>query len=93
MIFFYFKQVLNEKTFQSDSLKSTNRKLNPLKDKYNSDLRSFTFTWVTFPFNLIKMRQKFPEYNYLEIEYGNSNQENMKQRKKTEHWVETGKWE
>lgn len=84
---------LNEKTFQSDSLKSTNTKLNPLKDKYNSDLRSFTFTWVTFPFNLIKMRQKFPEYNYLEIDYGNSNQENMKQRKKTEHWVETGKWE
>ena len=48
---------------------------------------------MTFPFNLIKMRQKFPEYNYLEIDYGNSNQENMKQRKKTEHWVETGKWE
>ncbi len=83
---------LNEKTFQSDSLKSTNTKLNPLKDKYNSDLRSFTFTWVTFPFNLIKMRQKFPEYNYLEIDYGKSNQENMKRRKKAENWIETGEW-
>ena len=81
-----------EKTFQSDSLKTTNTKLNQLKDKYNFDLRSFTFTWVTFPFNLIKMRLNFPKYNYLEIDYGNSNQENMKRRKSAEHWVETGEW-
>ncbi len=83
---------LNEKTFQSDSLKTTNTKLNQLKDKYNFDLRNFTFTWVTFPFNLIKMRLNFPKYNYLEIDYGNSNQENMKRRKSAEHWVETGEW-
>ncbi|ADQ81452.1 hypothetical protein J5295_02180 [Riemerella anatipestifer] len=83
---------LNEKTFQSDSLKSISAKLNLLKNKYNSELRTFNFSWITFPFNLIKMRQKFSKYNYLEIDYGKSNREKMKQRKKTEHWIETGEW-
>lgn len=83
---------LNEKTYKSDSLKSINSDLNTVKNQFNADLRNFTFNWVTFPFNLIKMNQKFPKYNYLEIDYGISNLENMNRRKKTENWVETGEW-
>lgn len=83
---------LNEKTYKNDSLKKINTELNNLKNTYNSDLRNFHSSWTIFPHNLIKIRQKFPEYNYLNIDYGENNQENMKKRKETEHWIETGEW-
>jgi len=83
---------LNQKTYRNDSLKNINNELNLLKNEYNSDLKNFHSNWTIFPFNLIKLRQKFPEYNYLNIDYGENNQENMKKRKEVEHWVETGEW-
>ena len=83
---------LNEKTFKNDSLKQINEELTLMKNNYNSDLRSFNTSWVIFPYNIIKIQQKFPKYNYLEIDYGQSNIDNMKKRKETEHWIETGEW-
>lgn len=83
---------LNEKTYENASLKNINNELNFLKNNYNSDLRSFFGSWTIFPMNLIKMEQKFKKYNYLEIDYGENNQANMKRRKEVEHWIETGEW-
>lgn len=83
---------LNEIIFKSDSLKVITEELDMLKGIYNSDLRSFNMNWIIFPYNLIKIQQKFPKYNYLEIDYGKTNLDNMKKRKETEHWIETGEW-
>ena len=90
--FLWTEFYLNEKTYKNDSLKQFNKELNHLKNIYNSDLKNFHSSWTIFPNNLIKIRQKFPKYNYLTVEYGENNQENMKKRKATEHWVETGEW-
>jgi hypothetical protein len=84
--------MLNEKTYKNDSLKSLNNELNSLKNKYNSDLKKFHTKWTIFPFNLVKIRQKFPKFNYLNIDYGENNRENMKRRREVEHWIETGEW-
>ncbi|WP_251832337.1 hypothetical protein [Kaistella pullorum] len=90
--FLWTEFYLNEKTYKNDSLKQFNNELNHLKNIYNSDLKNFHSNWTIFPNNLIKIRQKFPKYNYLTVEYGEKNQENMKKRKAAEHWVETGEW-
>ena len=83
---------LNEKTYQNQSLENINVELNSLNISYNSDLKNFISNWTRMPFNFIKIRQNFPEYNFFEIDFGKSNQENMKQRKEAEHWIETGEW-
>ena len=67
--------MLNEKTHKNDSLKSLNNELNSLKNKYNSDLKNFHTNWTIFPFNLVKIRQRFPKFNYLNIDYGENNRE------------------
>jgi len=90
--FLWTEFYLNQKTYKNDSLKQFNNELNHLKNIYNSDLRNFHASWTIFPNNFIKIRQKFPKYNYLNLEYGENNQENMKKRKAAEHWVETGEW-
>lgn len=83
---------LNEKTYKNDSLKSINDELNLLKDKYNTELKEFNSNWAIFPYNLIKIRQNFSKYTFLNIDYGKTNQENMKKKKEVENWIETGKW-
>jgi hypothetical protein len=90
--FLWTEFYLNEKTYKNDSLKQFNNELNRLKNIYNSDLKNFHSNWTIFPNNLIKIRQKFPKYNYLNVEYGENNQENMKKRKAAENWVENGEW-
>ncbi len=83
---------LNEKTHKSNSLHQINNELNSLKDNYNSTLKEFHSNWTVFPFNLIKIRQNFTKYKFLNIDYGENNQENIKKRKEVEHWIETGEW-
>ena len=83
---------LNEKSYQNESVQNINGELNRLKSGYNSDLKSFNSNWTVIPFNFIKIRQKFPEYTFLDIDYGENNQENMRKRKEAEHWIETGEW-
>ena len=83
---------LNEKSYQNKSVQNINGELNRLKSAYNSDLKNFNSKWTVIPFNFIKIRQKFPENNFLDIDYGENNQENMRKRKKAEHWIETGEW-
>lgn len=76
-----------------DSLKLNAEELNKLVDEYNSNVLDFNKYYSTFPNFIFGSREGFRREKFFYLKYGEDNDEYYNQKKKTNKWIETGKWE
>src|SRR5690606_36263700 len=85
------ENIKDSKTF--DSLNLRNKKLNEIIDDYNSSVLDFNKVCSVFPNFLFVKKKGFDKKKFFNLKYGENNEGYYYQKKKTEHWIETGQWE
>lgn len=87
-----FERQSNNK-IKIDSLKLNAEELNKIVDEYNSDVLDFNKYYSTFPNFMFGSKEGFRRKKFFYLKYGESNEDYYNQKKKTDKWIETGKWE
>ncbi|WP_172284391.1 hypothetical protein [Chryseobacterium sp. LAM-KRS1] len=78
---------------KTDSLKLNAEKLNRIVDEYNANVLDFNKYYSIFPNFMFGSQEGFRRKKFFYLKYGEDNEEYYKQKKKTDKWIETGKWE
>lgn len=87
-----FEEQSNNK-IKIDSLKLNAEELNKIVDEYNSNVLDFNKYYSTFPNFMFGSKEGFRREKFFYLKYGEDNEEYYNQKKKTDKWIETGKWE
>lgn len=89
--FLWTEYYINQYAYKIAHFKKINEELNEKYVQYNSDVQEFNSRWATFPSNIFLDSNNLRSYQYMyRIDYGKDNTENMNERKKVDHWIETG---
>ena len=95
-VYLQLKECFEDKAINDPNLSLTNfnaEKLNKVVENYNANVLDFNKYYSTFPNFIFGSKKGYKRKKFFYLKYGEDNEEYYNQKKKTEKWVETGKWE